>query len=186
MRKLLFSLLAAVSALCLTSCEDDEIARTLDGIWEGEVATSYFNYRWGRTTEYQYVDIEFNVDPYRYAKGTGVEYDYYDGSGRYYTRVYFDFEVRNGCIYLYYEDGADVYIASGYTLTDNRFSGVFCDCKTGNRLAAFDFYRQRNWRHDRYGDYYYRDDYYYDYYTGSPAAADSVKYEKNKTETITK
>ena len=38
MRKLLFSLLAAVSALCLTSCEDEEIARTLDGIWAGEVS----------------------------------------------------------------------------------------------------------------------------------------------------
>lgn len=33
MRKLLLSFLAVVSVLCMTSCEDDEIARTLDGIW---------------------------------------------------------------------------------------------------------------------------------------------------------
>ena len=53
MRKLLFSLLAVVSVLCMTSCEDDEIARTLDGIWEGEVSV-------GRWNSYQYVDIQFS------------------------------------------------------------------------------------------------------------------------------
>ena len=53
MRKLLLSFLAVVSVLCLTSCGDDEIARTLDGIWEGEVSV-------GRWNSYQYVDIQFS------------------------------------------------------------------------------------------------------------------------------
>ena len=35
-------LMMVMLALSLNSCgEDDEIAQTLDGIWEGEVATEY-------------------------------------------------------------------------------------------------------------------------------------------------
>ena len=37
MKRLLFYFFAAVMTLTVTSCEDDDIARTLDGIWEGDM-----------------------------------------------------------------------------------------------------------------------------------------------------
>lgn len=141
-------LMMVMLALSLNSCgEDDEIAQTLDGIWEGEVATEYFSYRWGYHTEYQAVDIEFYADPYRYAKGTGVEYDY-SANGYTYIRSYFDFEVVGGIIYLDYDDGSHIAIRN-YHLTGNRFSGEFINDVTGAYLASFDFYRVSNWRHTR-------------------------------------
>lgn len=140
--------MVALMALTFNSCEDDEIAQTLDGIWEGEVATEYFSYRHGVQTEYQAVDIEFYTDPYRYARGTGIEYDYYR-SGYWYTASNFDFEVRNGVIYLDYDDGSYVAIRN-YRLSDNRFRGEFIDYYSGRFLASFDFVKVSDWRHNRY------------------------------------
>lgn len=146
MLKIATYIIVAMMAVTLNSCEDDEIAQTLDGIWEGEVATEYFNYRWGVQAQYQDVDIEFYTDPYRYAKGTGVEYDYY---GYQYTVCQFVFEVSNGIIYLDYEDGSHVAIRD-YRLNDNHFSGNFIDYDTGRFLASFDFVKVSDWRHNRY------------------------------------
>lgn len=154
MKRLLFYYVAAVMTLTVTSCEDDEIARTLDGIWEGEVATEYFTYR-NYTADYQYVDIHFYTDPSHYASGTGVEYDYQ--SNHYYTKCEFTFSVKSGRIYLNYEDGTRVVIRN-YTLKDNRFSGDFIDYDTGEYLATFNFYKVSDWRYDRYSydrEYYY-------------------------------
>lgn len=139
-------IIMAMISFTLYSCEDEDIAQTLDGIWEGEVATEYFSYRWGTRTEYQAVDIEFYVDPYRYARGTGVEYDY--DSRYYYTECGFYFEVYNGIIYLDYDDGSQVAIRN-YRLTDNRFSGEFINYRTGEYLASFNFVKVNNWRHYR-------------------------------------
>ncbi len=141
-------LFVALLAFTFNSCEDDEIAQHLDGIWEGEVASTYFSHRWGEQTQYQYVDIEFYTDPYRYAKGTGVEYDYY-GNSYYYSECRFSFEVENGIIYIDYEDGTSVAIRN-YRLNNNRFSGDFIDYRTGDYLASFDFVKVTNWRYNRY------------------------------------
>ena len=140
--------MAAVMALSLNSCnEDDDIALTLDGIWEGEVAMDYFSHRWGVQTEYQAVDIQFYADPYRYAQGEGIEYDYLPNG--YYTECHFYFEVRNGRIYIDYDDGTSVAIRN-YRLTGNSFTGEFIDYYTGDYLASFDFIKVTNWRHIRY------------------------------------
>lgn len=148
-RKFASYLMMVMMAFAVTSCnEDDDIAYTLDGIWEGEVATEYFNYRWGYQTEYQYVDIEFFADPYRYARGTGVERDY-SPSGRRYVECFFDFEVHNGVIYIDYDDGSSVAIYN-YRLSNNHFYGDFHDDYTGKFLASFDFVKVNNWRHNRY------------------------------------
>lgn len=141
-------MMLALFALCMNACnEDDDIAMTLDGIWEGEVASEYFSHRWGVQTEYQAVDIEFYTDPYRYAKGTGVEYDY-QRNGRY-IECYFNFEVYNGIIYIDYADGSYVAIRN-YRLSNNHFSGEFIDYDTGNYLANFNFVKVTDWRHNRY------------------------------------
>ena len=147
MRKLLFSLLAAVSALCLTSCEDEEIARTLDGIWEGEVSV-------GRWNSYQYVDIQFSRD--QYSAGYGMEYDYQGNSGVY-VECPFTFKVLNGTIFMEYDDGSRVAIRN-YSLTDTHFSGDFYEWvgnySIGSYIAHFDFYKVISWRHSRFGGYY--------------------------------
>ena len=49
-------------SLSLTSCNDDNIAATLDGVWEGEVTQNY-SWRWNNYSVYQYVEIEFITDP---------------------------------------------------------------------------------------------------------------------------
>jgi hypothetical protein len=38
MKKILTFLFLAVTAMTFVSCNDDEIAATLDGVWEGEVS----------------------------------------------------------------------------------------------------------------------------------------------------
>ena len=137
--------IVAVLSLSLTSCKDDDIAKTLDGVWEGEVSQNY-SWRWSNYTRYQYVEMEFIVDPYKYAKGYGYEYDYYSNG---YERVRFNFEVRNEVIYIDYADGVSVRI-SNYSLTDNRFSGEFRNYHTGVYLGSFSFVKVPGYRYDRY------------------------------------
>lgn len=147
-RKIASYMVMFLLAFTFASCEDDQIAQDLDGIWEGEVASTYFTHRWGQQTQYQYVDIEFYADPYRYAKGTGIEYDYY-GDGYRYSQCGFNFEVRDGIIYIDYNDGTSVAIRN-YRLTNNRFQGDFIDYWSGEYLASFNFVRVDNWRYNRY------------------------------------
>ena len=42
--RLVSCLVIVFSVITLSSCDDDEIAQTLDGIWEGEVAKDYFSH----------------------------------------------------------------------------------------------------------------------------------------------
>lgn len=132
-------------SLSLTSCNDDNIAATLDGVWEGEVTQNY-SWRWNNYSVYQYVEIEFITDPYRYAQGYGYEYDYYANG---YEKVRFTFEVRNEVIYIKYADGVRVRI-SNYRLSDNRFSGQFRDYDTGGYLGDFNFVKVGGYRYNRY------------------------------------
>ncbi|MBO5614795.1 MAG: hypothetical protein J5932_01560 [Prevotella sp.] len=155
MKKILTFIIVAVTAMTFVSCDDDKIARSLDGIWEGQVSSDYFNYRLGNS--YQWIDIQFYADPSRYAKGSGIERDYFGSVNGYYKEFNFDFEVRGGYIYLYYEDGIDVVIRD-YELVDDRFSGEFLD-SDGRHLASFDLYRVTSWRYNRYN---------YERYTANP------------------
>ena len=150
MKKFLTFLFLAVTAMTFVSCDDDKIARSLDGIWEGEVSSAYFNYRLGNS--YQWIDIQFYADPSRYAKGSGIERDYSGTGSYYYEECEFEFEVRGGYIYLHYADGTEVVIRD-YELVDDHFSGEFLD-GNGHPLASFDLYRVTSWRHSRYNNYY--------------------------------
>lgn len=136
--------LAALAAIALTvSCDDDIISERLDGVWSGQVTSG-----WGWRTNYQYVDIEFYNDPYQYASGSGIEYDY-DRDGHYHP-VRFNFTVSSGNIYLDYEDGTSVYI-SDYGIQPSRFHGTFRDRYDGRVLGQFEFYRVDDWRYKRGG-----------------------------------
>ncbi len=145
----LFVGIVTMLSMTLSSCNDDNIARDLDGIWEGKVSQNW-SWRWSDYTTYQYVDIEFYTDPYYYAEGTGVEYDY---TGTYtYVSCPFNFRVRNGVIYMDYRDGTRVRITN-YYLSGDRFSGTFRDYYSGDYLADFSFYKVANFRHFRYSGY---------------------------------
>lgn len=145
-----FALVAMTVMTTFISCRDDEIAEDLVGIWEGAVSQSYFTGRYTYEVDYQYVDIEFYKNPYQYAKGDGVEYDYtgYDrwNDCYYYYRCGFSYEVRNRNIYIYYDDGTRVVIRD-YSLSGSRFTGTFRDYYD-RYLADFDFVRV--------GGYYYK------------------------------
>lgn len=174
MKKAISFFILAITALIFTSCnnEDNILANALDGIWEGEVRTEYFNYRWHETVEeFQTVDIEFYKDPYRYAKGEGVERDYTYINERtgvaHYVECGFWYEVKFGVIYIYYDDGTDVQIYN-YSVSGNKFTGVFRD-RYGNYLSDFVFYRVNNWRNDRYR---------YTVLSRSGQTENAVKYEK--------
>ena len=164
MKKLLFFMFMAVTTLSLTSCDDDEIARKLDGVWEGQVSL-------GRWNSYQYVDIQFSRQGY--ADGYGVEYDYQSNGS--YEECPFTFDVNNHTIFMTYDDGTKVAIRN-YDLTDTRFAGEFCywtgSYSVGAKIADFEFYKVTNWRHSRYNNYYYE-------YTKSPDN-DSVSIEVKK------
>ncbi|MBQ0074856.1 MAG: hypothetical protein KBT34_11765 [Prevotella sp.] len=183
MMKKIFSLLAfALVCVMFVSC-DNNTAQRLDGVWEGEVAQTFFVGRWGKpVTEFQSVDIEFFKDPYRFAKGTGVEIDYTyvnEKTGRVsYVKCDFVYEVRNGRIYLDYADGSHIVIYR-YSLGNSRFSGVFCDYRTGEELASFNFYRVNNHRYLNDRNYYYSNDYSGGYYYGNAAAPEvKITYEE--------
>ena len=147
MKKILTFLFLAVTAMTFVSCNDDEIAATLDGVWEGRVS-------FGRWNSYQYVDIQFSRD--QYSAGNGMEYDYQGNSGAA-IPCPFTFKVVNGTIFMEYEDGSRVAIRN-YSLTDTHFSGDFYEWvgnySIGSYIAHFDFDKVTSWRHSRFDGYY--------------------------------
>ena len=124
----------------MTSCEtDQEIARRLTGVdWEGDLRTYYVN-RWGeafRDGDYRTV-WRFEADYYdRYGeathgRGEECDYDYRDRRNRAYSS--FRWEVRNGNIYIYYDDRTwnDVRIDwRDYSISYSHFHGTMYDCST--------------------------------------------------------
>ena len=148
MKKFLTFLFLAVTAMTFVSCDDDKIAATLDGVWEGKVSL-------GRWNSYQYVDIEFYRDGY--SAGNGVEYDYQSNGT--YIECPFTFKVVNGTIFMEYGDGSRVAIPDNYTLTETTFSGDFYEWtgsySIGAWIAHFDFEKKTSWRHTRYSSYHY-------------------------------
>lgn len=137
-------LIALISVTALSSCdEDSEIAYDLDGAWSGTVVGDYYYYRYGKEyVAYEDWDtyIEFYQNGSFATSGEGYEYDENRRTGQW-SETYFDWQVRNGKIYIYYDDGSDVVIRD-YEVYQTRgvmrFRGYFDDLR-GNQLASFDF-----------------------------------------------
>lgn len=158
--KLIWMMLAITMSFVLTSCEDDEdIAYTLEGTWEGQIATSS---SWdGYTFAISYSQLCFDRDPYRYAEGTGYWVDYYSDARWDYVANHTYWRVENGRIKIYLEEEDYTYYITNYSLTDNYFSGRIYD---GDNYVDFDLRHvsSPNWSMFRYyDDYYYRDNYYW-------------------------
>lgn len=140
-------LLMAAMTFTFTSCddEDEEISYSLEGVWKGSIVSGYYN-RYGDYREsYTNTQIEFYNDPYSYASGSGREVDY--NRNGWTDVVYFDYVVRNGNIYLDYDDGSSVAIYN-WRMYYDTFEGEFHDYWTGEYLASFRlYYVSGGWRY---------------------------------------
>lgn len=136
-----YTLMVICTMMAMTSCDSDaDLAYDLDGIWSGELASEFYDYRYGQHMTDRYdTEITFYQDGDFSRGGTGVEVDYNLNTGRA-SRDYFDWRVRNGRIYLYYNDGSSVVIRDYdiYTVGSTlRFRGYFDSADDGSTLAAF-------------------------------------------------
>ena len=173
MKKLYTLMMMAMMALTFTACEDEYIADTLEGTWSGKMyVSSYYdghNYYATRT------EITFDIDPFRFTKGSGYWVDYYSGAPWDYVANHISWRVDDGCITVrFIEDGTSVVI-SDYRLSDEHFSGYIAD---GDNDVHFSLVHTSspNWdNYDRWGydDWYYDDDYYWSRGTRA-AGADST------------
>lgn len=141
-------MMVLLSALTLTSCDEDtETAYDLDGIWQGTINGNYYQDRYGYTESWD-TEIRFYQKGDFSRGGSGEEHDW-DYRGKCYSSR-FDWKVRNGRIYLYYDDGYNIVI-DRYDLywrsNTQRFRGYFEDFDTGDQLASFDLVKVVDW-HD--------------------------------------
>lgn len=141
-------MMVLLSALTLTSCDEDtETAYDLDGIWQGTINGNYYQDRYGYTESWD-TEIRFYQDGDFSRGGSGEERDW-DYRGKCYS-CRFNWKVRNGRIYLYYDDGYNIVI-DRYDLywrsNTQRFRGYFEDFDTGDQLASFDLVKVVDW-HD--------------------------------------
>ena len=130
---------AMIAMMAFTSCDEDtDLAYNLEGVWEGTITGNYYSYRGYTTNDYD-TQIMFKQAGSWGSGGTGYETDYHRESRRY-TKVFFDWTVRDGRIYLHYEDGVYVVIRDFETywaMSRMRFRGYFDNYDTGEQLAAF-------------------------------------------------
>ena len=135
--------------------EDAEIGYTINGHWFGDL--DMYNAYTGEKA--QGSEIEFYRTGGNYYRGTGVEVDYY-----YRTRPvtnYFNWEVYDSALYLYFEDSDLDCVIYEYRLTDTSFTGY---------MEGYDGYNTRFSlrNYDRYWD-----DYGYGYYYTRAASEES-------------
>ncbi len=147
----------AVMSLTLVGCDDDEyIADTLWGVWEGDMHVwSEWN---GQVYEAHESVIQFDRDPGSYATGTGYWIDYYSGAPWDYFASHITWSVSNGRIRIYsYEDDTNYYI-SDYRLNDNYFTGTI-DSEWGDPMD----FRLRKTASPNWNDFDYGWDSWYGY-----------------------
>ena len=139
MKKLFYNTLMlailATAAISFSSCEDAEIARTLEGTWKGNM---YISSKYGgRTYDATYTEITFLKDPYAYSSGSGYWCDYYSNAPWDYVANHINWRVDYGTIYVnFVEEGASLAIRD-YHLTSSRFWGYISD---GGNDVEFELY----------------------------------------------
>lgn len=162
--------LAALMMFSFTSCDEDEdIAFTLEGAWEGDME-SYTRAYGGAMYDPSMVTISFYKDNNGWSTGTGYWKETFGSNWRY-SRNYFvsriTYNVTMRDINIRFLDDHDHRITiRDYSLTNNRFSGYFYE---GNSRVEFVLYHVAgpNW-----GSYEYGWSYYDNYYYGNEAKMD--------------
>ena len=151
---LAMALTIMMSAMFSSCDEDDAIAYTLEGTWEGNmyVSMQYDN----RVYDATYSELCFSRDPYRYSSGSGYWIDHYSYGpwGRNYVANHINWTVHNGYIEIcLIEEGTYVQIYD-YSLSDNYFVGTiyYGDQRVNFRLRHTS---SPNWNGYDYGWGYY-------------------------------
>ena len=137
----------ATAATGFTSCEDAEIAHTLEGTWKGNMYIS--SYYGGHTYNSTYTEITFLKDPGAYSSGNGYWVDYYSNAPWDYVANHIEWTVDFGTIRIHFvEEGTSVRI-SDYHLNNDRFYGYLED---GNHDVEFELIHTSspNWSSYRY------------------------------------
>lgn len=139
-------LLAAISVLSLTSCDDDsEIAYDLNGTWVGTIQGNRYDSRHNSWL----TEITFEQHSDFSRGGTGYEYDLNQSTGTSY-QSYFDWSVRDRNIYIHYHsDNYNVVIRDwsiDWFQGIQIFSGTFVNTDTGETIASFSLSKQTSYR----------------------------------------
>ncbi len=149
-----YTMMMLMAALTMTSCQLDEdatLAYDIEGVWQGSIDGNYYYNRYHSNA----YDTEICFERRTAYSGTGYEVDYNLDTRRY-TRNYFDWEIRNGSIYLDYDDNTTIVIRRDYEVYSVRgrlrFRGIFESYRTGEELASFNLFKVEdpNDYYDRY------------------------------------
>lgn len=152
----LMSIMAMMTLVSFTSCEDESIAYDLEGTWKGDMYMVRDGYR------AVYTEIEFIGNPFSMTSGTGYWRDVYSNRYGDYFASRIDWKVKDRCIHIWLLDDRDrsgnayELIISDYELYGDRFRG-YVDYADGSR--EFNLYRTYSPHWDEY-DYGYGYDYY--------------------------
>ena len=195
MKKLFFIMSVALAAtFAFSSCnsDDENEARVLAGEWEGDWGMWYEDED-GYIFDADYTYIKLVPDHSNATHGVGYQEDYYswDTSGRvrsYYRYLWykFDWEIKNGIIYLYYYDDLDLdNFIRDYRLDTTYVSGYFGDSPTRFRMSKLtDFYYWTPAMYIESGWYGY--DVYYDGYYAKQFEGTAKSKSANKAPVIVK
>lgn len=176
MKKLFTIICVAIATMAgFSSCntDDENEARVLAGEWEGDWRMWYedtHGNRWNAAM----TRIRFNHE--HRTSGTGLQVDYYPHGPYQYLYYKFDWEVRDGIIYLTYRHDHDldsrIY---DYTLSNTTFDGYFGSSRTFfsmDKIRDFHYWTPKLWVDSYYG--------YTEYVYGSKeyeGALDSTEFE---------
>lgn len=169
--------MVAIAALSFTftSCDDDEyIADTLWGTWEGNI---YVSHEWsGRYYDASYSFIYFERTNRR--SGYGYWVDHYDdhpwGGDRIFSHI--SWTVENGYIKIYFEEDHYPVTIEDYSLSRDYFEGYIYT--HDNKRVRF---KLRKTSEPIKGDLNYWDDYYY-YYGKQNGFVDETRATPNSVE----
>ena len=158
MKKLYTMMMIATMALTFTACEDEFIADSLEGTWSGDMqVSSYYN---GHDYYATHTEITFNIDPFRFTKGSGYWVDYYSGAPWDYVANHISWRVDRGNIYVYFHEEDTEVVIADYHLSDYHFSGYIAD---GDYDVHFNLSHISSPNWDNY-EYWGYDEWYDEYY----------------------
>ena len=173
-------LAAALMTFTFIGCtEDDDIADTLWGVWEGDMHV-WSEWDGEVYTAYE-TEIGFDRDPYTYASGTGYWVDYYSGAPWDYFASHITWTVSNGTIRIYSEEDNTYFYIYNYSLSDNYFTGTI-ESEWGDPM---DFRLRKTFSPDWIGSDWgwgYSDDWYWDFNYSSPNRPDKQTRLKDASE----
>ena len=158
MKKLYTMMLMATAALTLTACEDEFIADSLEGTWSGDMyVSSYYD---GRDYYATHTEITFDIDPFRFTKGSGYWVDFYSGAPWDYVANHISWRVDNGNIYVHFREEGTSVVISDYRLSNSRFSGYIADGDYDihfnlTHISSPNWDHYNHWGYDGWYDEYY-------------------------------